>query len=170
MERQHVKLNRPRYMISCPNSQRHCARVKRPTPTCLTPPASGVLAELFVTKGQYVSEGGSLMRLEGYRNVWIEADVYPSKAGLIAKGQQVKVRAGAYLLCSGYVLKKGKIPAGKHNHLHPEDFEVDEIHRFEGMNSLDDNSVPHAISFFCGMQEILVDAYGVHAENITEAM
>ena len=56
-------------------------------------PASGVVAELFVTEGQYVPEGGSVMRLEGYRNVWIEADVYPSEAGLITKGQQVQVRA-----------------------------------------------------------------------------
>ncbi len=56
-------------------------------------PASGVVAELFVTEGQYVPEGGSIMRLEGYRNVWIEADVYPSEAGLITKGQSVKVRA-----------------------------------------------------------------------------
>ena len=55
-------------------------------------PASGVVAELFVTEGQYVPEGGSIMRLEGYRNVWIEADVYPSEAGLITKGQSVKVQ------------------------------------------------------------------------------
>ena len=54
--------------------------------------------------------------------------------------------------------------------MHPDDFEVDEIHRLEGMGSLDGNSVPHAMSLFCGMQEILVDAYGAHAENITEAM
>ena len=147
-------------MISRPNSQRHCARARRPAPACLAPPAGGVLAELFVTEGQYVSEGGSLMRLEGYRNVWIEGEVHPWEAGLIAKGQQVRVRAGACLLYSGYVLKKGKIPTGEHNHLHPEDFEVDEIHRLEGMGSLDGNSVPHAMSLFCGMQEILVDAYG----------
>lgn len=55
-------------------------------------PASGVVAELFVTEGQYVPEGGSIMRLEGYQNVWIEADVYPSEAGLINRGQEVKVR------------------------------------------------------------------------------
>ncbi len=55
-------------------------------------PASGVVAELFVAEGQYVPEGGSIMRLEGYRTVWIEADVYPSEAGLITRGQAVKVR------------------------------------------------------------------------------
>lgn len=55
-------------------------------------PANGVVAELFVTEGQYVPEGGSIMRLEGYQNVWIEADVYPSEAGLITRGQEVKVR------------------------------------------------------------------------------
>ncbi|GHB87654.1 efflux RND transporter periplasmic adaptor subunit [Persicitalea jodogahamensis] len=56
-------------------------------------PASGVVAELFVTEGQYVPEGGSVLRLEGYRSVWIEADIYPSEAGLIKKGQSVEVRA-----------------------------------------------------------------------------
>lgn len=56
-------------------------------------PTSGIVAELFVNEGQYVAEGGSIMRLEGYRNVWIEADVYPFEAGLISKGQQVKVSA-----------------------------------------------------------------------------
>ena len=55
-------------------------------------PMSGVVAELFVNEGQYVPEGGSIMRLEGYQNVWIEADVYPSEADLIRKGQQVRVR------------------------------------------------------------------------------
>lgn len=52
--------------------------------------------------------------------------------------------------------------------MHPEDFEVDEVHRFEGMSTPDDNSVLYAVSSSYG--GILVDAYGVYAENITEAM
>ncbi|WP_111309777.1 phosphoribosylpyrophosphate synthetase [Confluentibacter sediminis] len=54
--------------------------------------------------------------------------------------------------------------------LHPEDFDVDEVHRFEGMSSTDDNSVLYAISSKKGVKGLLVDAYGVYADNISEAM
>ncbi|MAS18664.1 MAG: phosphoribosylpyrophosphate synthetase [Leeuwenhoekiella sp.] len=54
--------------------------------------------------------------------------------------------------------------------LHPEDFDVDEMHRYEGMSSTDDNSVLYAISSKNGIKGLLVDAYGVYAENISEAM
>ncbi|ADF54545.1 MAG: phosphoribosylpyrophosphate synthetase [Zunongwangia sp.] len=53
---------------------------------------------------------------------------------------------------------------------HPEDFEVDEMHRFEGMSSTDDNSVLYAISSKNGIKGLLVDAYGVYSENISEAI
>ena len=52
---------------------------------------SGIVAELSVTEGQYVTEGGSIMRVEGYNELWVEADVYPSEASAIRKGQVVKV-------------------------------------------------------------------------------
>ncbi|MEJ5963315.1 efflux RND transporter periplasmic adaptor subunit [Pedobacter immunditicola] len=54
-------------------------------------PENGVVAELSVTEGQYVSEGSPLMRLEGYQSLWVEADIYPAEAGSIKEGQQVKV-------------------------------------------------------------------------------
>ncbi|MFF5383320.1 efflux RND transporter periplasmic adaptor subunit [Pedobacter suwonensis] len=54
-------------------------------------PQSGVVAELSVTQGQYVPEGGSILRLEGYGQLWVEADVYPSEAKNIKQGQKVKV-------------------------------------------------------------------------------
>ena len=54
--------------------------------------------------------------------------------------------------------------------IHPEDFKVDEVHRFEGMSSTDDNSVLYAISAKDGIWGLLVDAYGVYAENISEKM
>lgn len=54
--------------------------------------------------------------------------------------------------------------------IHPEDFQVDEVHRFEGMSSTDDNSVLYAISAKDGIRGLLVDAYGVYAENISEKM
>lgn len=52
----------------------------------------------------------------------------------------------------------------------PEDFNVDETYRFEGMSSTDDNCILYAISSKDGIRGLLVDAYGVYAENISEAM
>ena len=54
-------------------------------------PESGVVAELSITPGQYVSEGSPLLRLEGYQQLWVEADVYPNEAKNIKLGQIVKV-------------------------------------------------------------------------------
>lgn len=54
-------------------------------------PESGVVAELSVTQGQYVNEGSPILRLEGYSQLWVEADVYPSEAAKIKEGQKVKV-------------------------------------------------------------------------------
>jgi membrane fusion protein, copper/silver efflux system len=54
-------------------------------------PVSGVVAELSVGEGQYVSEGGSIMRIEGYDNLWVEADLYPIEASVVKVGQMVKV-------------------------------------------------------------------------------
>jgi len=54
--------------------------------------------------------------------------------------------------------------------IRPEEFKVDKIYRFEGMSSTDDNSILYAISSKDGIKGLLVDAYGVYAENISEAM
>jgi Cu(I)/Ag(I) efflux system membrane fusion protein len=54
-------------------------------------PESGVVAELSATEGQYVSEGSPVLRLEGYGQLWVEADVYPAEAAKIKAGQKVKV-------------------------------------------------------------------------------
>jgi len=54
--------------------------------------------------------------------------------------------------------------------LSPEQFTVDEYHRFEGMSSTDDNSIVFAITSDNGVKGILVDAYGVYASNLNDAM
>jgi hypothetical protein len=54
--------------------------------------------------------------------------------------------------------------------LHPENFTVDEYHRFEGMSNPDDNSIIFAISSKEGIKGTLVDAYGVYADNLSESM
>ncbi len=54
-------------------------------------PVDGVVAEMFVTEGQYVGEGSAIMRVEGYNNIWVEADLYPAEANLVKKGDRVNV-------------------------------------------------------------------------------
>ncbi|MEZ4963338.1 MAG: phosphoribosylpyrophosphate synthetase [Saprospiraceae bacterium] len=54
--------------------------------------------------------------------------------------------------------------------LRPEDFEVKEVYRFEGMSNPDDNSVVYAIESGDGLKGVLVDAYGVYAEALTTEM
>ena len=54
--------------------------------------------------------------------------------------------------------------------LAPENFTVDEFHRFEGMSSTDDNSIVFAITSDKGLKGVLVDAYGVYASSLNDAM
>jgi Cu(I)/Ag(I) efflux system membrane fusion protein len=51
----------------------------------------GVVAELAITQGEYVAEGSPIMRLEGYQQLWVEADLYPDEAEQVKKGQRLKV-------------------------------------------------------------------------------
>lgn len=57
-----------------------------------------------------------------------------------------------------------------HLELKPEEFEIDEVHRFEGASNPDDNAVVYAISSDKGIKGVLVDAYGVYANAITPDM
>lgn len=54
--------------------------------------------------------------------------------------------------------------------LKPEEFHVDAVYRFEGMTNPDDSSVLYAISSDRGVKGLLVDAYGVYAESISQEM
>ncbi|HEY0177730.1 MAG TPA: phosphoribosylpyrophosphate synthetase [Pedobacter sp.] len=52
--------------------------------------------------------------------------------------------------------------------LMPEEFEIEEFYRFEGMNDPDDSAVIYAISSPVGnLKGVLIDAYGAYAENIS---
>lgn len=55
-------------------------------------------------------------------------------------------------------------------HLTPEHFIVDEFHRFEGMSSTDDNSIVFAITSDQGVRGLLVDAYGVYANSMSDGI
>ena len=54
--------------------------------------------------------------------------------------------------------------------IHPEDFEINEMYRFEGDSSPDDNSVLYAIESRDGIKGVLVDAYGTYAEAVSPEM
>ncbi|WP_199138093.1 phosphoribosylpyrophosphate synthetase [Pedobacter sp. ASV12] len=52
--------------------------------------------------------------------------------------------------------------------LMPEEFEIEEFYRFEGMTDPADSSVVYAISSAVGnLKGVLIDAYGAYAENIS---
>lgn len=59
-------------------------------------PVSGVVSELSVTEGQYVNEGGTLLKLENYSNLWVEADVYPADVNKVKTKQKVTVIVSGY--------------------------------------------------------------------------
>ncbi|MES2418905.1 MAG: phosphoribosylpyrophosphate synthetase [Bacteroidota bacterium] len=52
--------------------------------------------------------------------------------------------------------------------LMPEEFEIDEFYRFEGMTDPADSAVIYAVSSRVGnLKGVLIDAYGAYAENIS---
>jgi len=54
-------------------------------------PTSGIVKEISITEGQYAAEGSSVMTLENYGELWVEADVYPSEAASVKVNQSVQV-------------------------------------------------------------------------------
>lgn len=54
--------------------------------------------------------------------------------------------------------------------LKPEEFHVDEVHRFEGMTNPDDSEILYAISSTRGIKGLLVDAYGAYSDSISAEM
>lgn len=52
----------------------------------------------------------------------------------------------------------------------PQEFHVDEVHRFEGMTNPDDSSVLFAIRSSDGVKGLLVDAYGMYADSLSPTM
>lgn len=55
--------------------------------------------------------------------------------------------------------------------LHPDDFNITEIHRFEGMSDPGDNSIVYGItSDKYGIKGVFVNAYGVYSDDISEEL
>ena len=60
---------------------------------------------------------------------------------------------------------------GKRTELHPEDFHIDEFHRFEGDTDPADEAIVYAISApGKGIRGVLVNGFGASASSLTQAM
>ncbi|WP_040300012.1 efflux RND transporter periplasmic adaptor subunit [Arcticibacter svalbardensis] len=58
--------------------------------------ASGIVNEINVSEGQYVTEGSQVLRLENLSQLWVEADVYPDEVGSIKLGTVVKIAVNGF--------------------------------------------------------------------------
>jgi membrane fusion protein, copper/silver efflux system len=66
---------------------------KKATPlTTVYSNASGYITSLDIKEGDYVQQGGPVMRLAGLSTVWAEAQVYASQLSVIDKGSQAIVQ------------------------------------------------------------------------------
>ena len=55
-------------------------------------PANGVVTQINVSEGQYVSEGTTLYNTEDISSLWVEAELYPTETALVNAGDKVSVR------------------------------------------------------------------------------
>lgn len=51
--------------------------------------SSGIVKELNIAEGQYLSEGSQVMKLESFDQLWLEMDIYPSEMQEIKAGTKV---------------------------------------------------------------------------------
>ena len=55
-------------------------------------PASGVIARIDATEGQYVSEGSPLYRIEKPDKIWVESELYPGESAFVKIGDKINVK------------------------------------------------------------------------------
>ncbi len=59
-------------------------------------PASGIITEIPVAEGQYVTEGAAIYRLEKLSKLWVEAEMYPREASLIKLGDRITIYVNGF--------------------------------------------------------------------------
>lgn len=59
-------------------------------------PASGIVAKIEASEGQYVSEGSPMYRIEKLDQIWVEADLYPGEPSLVRLGDMVRVQVSGF--------------------------------------------------------------------------
>lgn len=58
--------------------------------------ASGVVRELKVAEGQYLNEGDILYQLENIRQLWVEAELYPTELQYVKVGDRISLQVAGY--------------------------------------------------------------------------
>jgi membrane fusion protein, copper/silver efflux system len=59
-------------------------------------PASGIVTEISAAEGQYLTEGGTIYRLEDINSLWVEAELYPNETSLVKTGDRITVRISGF--------------------------------------------------------------------------
>lgn len=59
-------------------------------------PASGIITEIPISEGQYVTEGAAIYRLEKLNKLWVEAELYPREASLIQLGDRITIYVNGF--------------------------------------------------------------------------
>ena len=54
-------------------------------------PASGVVTEISVSEGQYISEGSTLFKLEDLSSLWVEAELFPNETSTMNVGDKIRI-------------------------------------------------------------------------------
>ena len=70
-----------------------------------------------------------------------------------------------------FTLEEDRIYCKKLNmHYRLKEFNIVEVHRFEGMSNPDDNSVVYAVETSNGDKGMLIDAYGAYANSTSDGL
>lgn len=59
-------------------------------------PAGGIITEIKVSEGQYVSEGDVLYRTENLNSLWVEAELYPNELKYVSMGDKINVKVSGF--------------------------------------------------------------------------
>jgi len=67
-------------------------------------------------------------------------------------------------------LKEDRLICNTDMEYHPEDFEITEVHRFEGETNPSDEAIVYGIESKYGTKGVLVNGYGISSESQTDDM
>jgi membrane fusion protein, copper/silver efflux system len=59
-------------------------------------PASGIISEVAVAEGQYVSEGSIVMNIDNVSEVWVEAELFPDETRFAKRGDKIAVKVSPF--------------------------------------------------------------------------
>lgn len=59
-------------------------------------PTSGIVTEINVTEGQYVTEGATMYKVEAIHQLWLEAELYPQETARVKIGDKIEVVIRGY--------------------------------------------------------------------------